>query len=131
MNKMLTAFDYIHYRIYKFSKERGDNAPETNGTLILSLMQCFTVLDIMVLVQIIHDYDFPNKFAFLPLLVVVGVFNWMRYERNFDAKNVEDRWKNETTRQQIKNGWLIGLYMLVTFLTPPVYGYLKVNLKVI
>jgi hypothetical protein len=131
MNKLLSLFDYIHYRIYDFSKERGDNAPETNGTLILTLLQCFTILDLMVVVQIIHDYPFPNKFAFLPLLAILGVVNWYRYERNFDAQNVESKWHNEDKRRRVKKGWILGIYMLITFLTPPVYGYLKVNLKVI
>jgi hypothetical protein len=131
MSTIVSLFDYIHYRIYQFFKERGDNVPEWKGTLILSLMQSFTVIDVMVIVKIIHDYSFPSKFAFLPLLIVAGAINWYRYERNFDGEKLENRWKDEATQVRKRNGWFIGLYLLASFLIPAAYGYLKHNLNVI
>jgi hypothetical protein len=131
VQKLLSLFDYIHYRIYSFSKQKGDNAPETNGTIILTLLQCFTIIDLMVLVKILHDFTFPNKLAFVPLLTIMGMYNWYRYERNVESRAKETNWSDENARQRAIKGWLIGFYIIVVFLTPPIYGYLKVNLKVI
>lgn len=129
MSKVISVFDYVHFRIYNFSKQKGDSSPETNGTLILTLLQCFTILDLMIAVQIIHDYPFPSKYAFLPLLAIVGIVNWYRYERNFDAQKIEGKWQSEGKKNRVRNGWLIAVYMLIAFLIPPLYGYLKINLK--
>jgi hypothetical protein len=128
---MISLFGYIHYRVYLFFKEKGDNAPEFKGTLILSLIECFTIMNVMVIVKIIHDYPFPDKLAFLPLLIVTGVLNWYKYKRDFDADKIERRWKNEAPSMRIRNGWLIGAYIVVSFLIPVIYGYLKINLEAI
>jgi hypothetical protein len=123
---MVSLFDYIFYRIYKFFRGKGDGIPETAGTLLLSLMQFLTVLDIMVIVKMIYDYPFPdNKYYFLPPLILLGVINWFRYERNFDISQFDIKWKDEEEKRKIKNGWLIGLYLLISFLIPAMYGYLK------
>jgi len=126
-----SLFDYIFYRIYGFFREKGDNVPETKGSLLLSLIQFLTILDVMVFVKVIYDYRFPTKYYFLPLLILLGVINWLRYERNFDIQKLDNQWRNEDREKRTRNGWLIGLYLLISFLIPAVYGYLKVNLKVI
>jgi energy-coupling factor transporter transmembrane protein EcfT len=131
MEKMKSFFGYIHYRVYLLFKEKGDNVPEFKGTLILSLIQCFTIVDIMVMVKIVYDYPFPNKHFFLPLLIVVGFLNWYMYERNFDIKKLDCYWKNESPEVKARKGWLIASYILIAMLMPIVYGYLKVNLNVI
>jgi len=131
MGKALSLFEYIHYRVYRFFKEKGDNVPEFKGTMVLSLIQSFTIMDIMVGVKLIHDYPFPSKFWFLPLIIVAGIVNWYLYEREFDAEKIQSRWGNEPSTKRIKNGWLISLYLLVVLLIPPVYGYLHVNAKLI
>jgi hypothetical protein len=80
----------------------------------------------MVIVKMIYDYPFPdNKYYFLPPLILLGVINWFRYERNFDISQFDIKWKDEEEKRKIKNGWLIGLYLLISFLIPAMYGYLK------
>lgn len=127
----LSLFDYIFYRIYGFFKEKGDNVPETKGSLLLSLMQFLTILDVMVFVKVIYDYPFPTKYYFLPLLILLGVINWFRYERDFDIDMLDKQWKDEVKEKRLRNGWLIGLYFLTSFLIPALYGYLHVNIKVL
>jgi len=131
MNKVASLFGYIHYRVYYFFKAQGDNVPEFKGTMILTLLQLFTIVDIMVIVKIFHDYPFPNKFTLLPLLILNGIFNWYKYERNFDIQKIESRWKDESIIRRKRNGWLIGLYIAISFLIPALYGFLAINLKVI
>lgn len=128
---MISLFDYIFYRIYKFSKEKGDFAPETNGSLLLSLIQSLTILDIMVLVRMIYDYPFPSKWALAPVAILIAVLNWYRYEKIMEIEELEKRWGGEDRTKRIRNGWFIGLYLAMSFLIPAVHGYLEHNLKVI
>jgi len=72
MKTAFLLFDYIFFRIYGFFKVRGDSAPETKGSLLLSLIQFLTILDVMILVKVIYDYPFPTKYYFLPLLILLG-----------------------------------------------------------
>lgn len=128
---MISFFDYIFYRIYKFSKEKGDFAPETNGSLILSLIQFFTVLDIIVFIRLFYQFPLPDKLFVLPVIIGLGVLNWYRYERKIDIEQLACRWKDEEQSKRTRNGWLIGIYLVVALLIPAVYGYLHVNAKLI
>lgn len=132
MKKLLLLAEYVHYRIYKFFHSRGDNIPEFKATLLLSTMQAITLVDIDVFVELFFNYTFfSSKFIVLiPGVIFVG-FNWYRYERNFDINQLDAKWKDEEHGKKVRNGWLMGLYLLISFLIPPVYGYLKHNLKLI
>lgn len=78
-------------------------------------MQFLIVIDIMFM---IHDYHIPNKFSFLPLLVVIGIINWYRYGRNLDIKKLRINGKMKMKKKKVKNGWFIGLCLLISFLIP-------------
>ena len=122
MNKVISLFEYIHYRIFLFFKGREDNISEFTATLVLSLMQFLTIINIIFIVQLIHDFPIPSKFAFLPLLIVLGIVNWYLYERNFDAEKVERKWEEEDVEKRKRTDWLIGIYILVSFLFPMLLG---------
>ena len=131
MNKIQFIFDYTFYRIYKFFEERKDVAPDTKGALILSLMQFLTILDIIVVIRIGYHFPLPGKLYIFPLMALPAIINWFRYERNLNIESLELKWKSENQRRKIRNGWLISLYLLISFLIPAVSGYLEHNLKVI
>lgn len=128
---MMVLFDYIFYRIYKFSKEKGDFAPETNGSLILSVVQLFTLLDILVFVRVAYQFPLPDKLFVLPVIIGLGLLNWYRYERRIDIGQLTSQWEDEERSKRTRNGWLIGIYLVVALLIPAVYGYLHVNAKLI
>lgn len=111
MRNLLSLFDYTYYRIYEFFNERGDSISEFSATLVLSLMQFLIVIDIMFIVRMAHDYHIPNKFAFTPLLVVIGIINWYRYERNLDIATFAYQWKDEDEKKEGKE-WLVYRLML-------------------
>lgn len=131
MNRIQSFFDYIFYRIYKFSKERGDTTPTTNGILLLSLMQFLTILDLLVFIRIFYSFPLPSKWYIIPLITFPAIINWLRYERNFDIEKLHQRWQNEDKKKKVRHGWLISLYLLVSFLIPAAHGYLEHNLNVI
>jgi uncharacterized membrane protein YhaH (DUF805 family) len=128
---MISLFDYIFYRIYKFYIGQGSKLADSFASSLLSVMQCFAIIDIMVIVKIIHDYTFPSKLVFVLLFVVIGGVNWYRYERKIDIEQLSNQWKDEDQSKRRRNGWLIGLYLVVALLIPAVYGYLHVNAKLI
>lgn len=132
MKNIIILFEYIHYRIYKFFHLRGDNISEFTATLLLSLMQGLTLLDIDVLVELLFGYTlFSSKFIILIPGVIFAGLNWYRYERNFDVGQLDAKWNYEERGKKVRNGWLIVLYLIISFLIPTVYGYIKHNLKVI
>ena len=129
---MAVIFDYIYLRGYQFFKEKGDNVPETKGSLILSLMQCLTLVDIDVVIRHFSGFTFfQSKFLVLIPLAIIGALNWSKYERNFDLKALEEKWRDQDQEKRIRNGWAISLYLLMSFMIPVMYGYLKQNLKAI
>jgi hypothetical protein len=128
---MIKLFDYIFYRIYKFYIGQGNKLADSFASSLLTVMQCFAIIDIMVIVKIIRDYPFPNKLVFVLLFVVIGGFNWYRYERKIDLEQLTSQWKDEEQSKRTRNGWLIGIYLVVALLIPVVYGYLHVNAKLI
>jgi len=131
MDRIQVFFDYIYYRIYRFFKERGDNISEYSAMLVLSIMQCFTLLDIVVFIRFVFPFPLPDKIYIVPIIAVIGVLNWFRYECNFDIERLHNQWQNEDEKRKVRNGWLIGLYLLISFLIPAVHGYLEHNVKVI
>jgi hypothetical protein len=123
-------FDYIFYRLYKFFETRGDT-PQTSASLIVSLIQFFTLLDLLFIGKFIHDFPIPSKYYFLPIIIGLGIINWYRYERNFSIDTFNKSWENEHPKTKVRNGWLIGLYLGISFLIPVSYGILKYNLNII
>lgn len=131
MNQLLLLFEYIHYRVYKFFEGKGDNISEFTATLVLSIIQCLTLLDILVITRIFYEFPLPEKIFILPIIFISGAINWYLYERNFDIEKLENRWGGEDKKKQIRNGWLIGLYLLLSFLVPVISGILEHNLNLI
>lgn len=131
MNQEPAIFAYIHYRVFRFFERRRDPAPEFASTLILSLMQCFTVLVLLVALEFFLGIPLPNKWLMGVLLAIAVPINWYVYERNFDPEKLALRWKDESWERHILSGWLISLYLAFCLLTPIIYGILKVNLGVI
>ena len=132
MKKVLDLFDYVFFRIYQFWLDQKDVAPETKGFLILSLMQSFTILDLLGLIQQFTGYDkIISKLTFVPVGIGIMIINYFRYEHNFDSSDWTDRWCNESRQARSRKGWLIALYLLLVLLFPAVYGFLKHNLQVI
>jgi hypothetical protein len=109
-------FDYVFYRIYRFFNDKGDLVPETKGLVLLSLIQFVTILDMMIFVKIFYEYPIPKKYYFIPLLLVVGAQNWYRYDKNLDLERLNRQWRGEQKGIRVRNGWLVGIYLLVSFL---------------
>lgn len=128
---MLNLFDYIYYRIYTFFLKQRDNVPETKGSVLLTALQCFTLLSGVALLTLVWDFSLPPKIYLAPLIILIGVFNWYRYERNVDIEEFNDKWKDETSSERKKRGWLIVTFFIVVVLIPVSIGVLRHNLGLI
>ncbi|ELR73006.1 hypothetical protein C900_00508 [Fulvivirga imtechensis AK7] len=57
--------------------------------------------------------------------------NWYKYEKNLDLENFEEKWKDEDPERKVRDEWLIGGYLILSFLIPALHGILEHNLKVL
>ena len=122
-------FDYVFYRLFLFFKSRGDDPAGTSALLTLSLMQCLTLLDVVLLGKVFFIFSFPPKAYFAVVLIGVAAWNWYKYNHKVELVDLEQKWKSESPAVQSAYGWGIGLYLLACFSVPIVYGYVTHNLK--
>ncbi|UII34130.1 hypothetical protein LVD17_09920 [Fulvivirga ulvae] len=128
---MMNLFDYIYYRIYTFFLKQRDNVPETKGSVLLTVLQCFSLLSVVALVKLVRDFSLPPKIYLVPFVVPIGVFNWYRYERNFDIEKYKARWSHELKSERRKKDWLIVTWFVLVILIPVSIGVLRHNLGLI
>jgi accessory gene regulator protein AgrB len=126
----MRIFDYIFYRITFFYKRRRDLSPETAASLIVSLLQFFSILDLFIIVRVFYEHDIPagfNKVWALPFIVILGLFNWYIYERTPRYQELRKIWKDEDERQRRKRGVLIILSLIILLIIPVLYGLIRQN----
>ena len=119
----MKVFDYIFFRTFNFFKSRNDFSPETKGSLIVSLIQFFTILSLYVLGQLIFSYPMlTSKWQMLPMALVLGIFNWYRYEKRLDLDGLQEKWKDENNNQRTMRGILIVIYLTISVAIPVLRG---------
>lgn len=119
----MKVFDYIFLRIYLFFKAKKDFAPERNGSLIVSLLQFLTILSLYLIGQEIFGYlMLTSKWQALPLMLVIGIFNWYRYEKQLNLEDLQEKWKDESSRDKTARGFLIVIYLIVSAAIPVLRG---------
>ncbi|QQS51574.1 MAG: hypothetical protein IPM71_02280 [Bacteroidota bacterium] len=127
MCKFLNFFDYVFYRTYSFLQKRNDDISDEKATNLVAVLQGFIIIDIIMILRFIFEFEFPmqnyNKWLWsLPLLLVVGILNHLRYKsslKNDNYKIFHDLWKNEEPGIKNRNAWLIMLYIFLTIVGIP------------
>ena len=127
----MKLFDYIYYRIYVFFLARKDNVPETTGWILLSLLVFATFVSVIFLMSLVFYHSIPSKWHFAPILILIGLLGWYRYERDFDIEKYTSQWGDEPLIRKRKKGWLIVVWFVVVFLIPISIGVLRHNLGLI
>lgn len=118
MKNVWSLFDYVFYRIYLFSKLKGDTAPEVNGYLLLSLIQFLTFLNLVIWLRLFYDIYIPSKIVFLSIMTFLAIANWYRYVRKLGIDILERRWEYEDSKLRSIKGWLISLYFVLIIVIP-------------
>jgi len=127
----MTVFDYIFYRTYMYYRRKRDSGAASAASSVVSLFQCFFVIDIFVIVRVFYEYSIPsnfNKFWGLALFIPIGIFNWKRYEKNLDSKQLRKRWNEEDKKEKIVYGRLIVTILIILLLVPVLYGVIRHNI---
>lgn len=128
---MLSGFDYIYYRIYRFCVKQGDNLPETKATAVLSVMQFFTLLSAAAFLTFVVTIEPFNKYYTLVVMIPLYIINWYRYERSVAIDEFDAKWKNENPSEKKRRGWLLVIYFAIVLLIPISIGVLRHNLGLI
>lgn len=129
--KLMTTFDYIFYRVYKLYIGQGSSVTHTYASGLVSILQFFTILFAVVILSLILEFDVFNKYQSLFIVIPLMIYNWYRYERDFDIKQYEERWGDEPKEERRKKGWLIVLWFAVAILIPVGIGILRHNFGLI
>ena len=118
-------FDYTYYRVCAFYKKKKDSTAEVTGIWIVSLIQCFIILDLFVLVRIFYEYPIPDNFSkywSLPIVIIIPIVNWGRYVRTKKYREYRSVWRIEPTADRQKKGWCIVLLLVISIGIPVIYG---------
>lgn len=118
---IIKVFDYIFYRLYIFFKKTQNEASPLTASLTVSLLQFFLFLDIIALTRLVYEFTIPGKYYLVPILVGFGIFNWYRYEHNFQKSKYEDKWGDEKEQIKMRNGILIVLLIIVSIVIIGIY----------
>jgi hypothetical protein len=127
---MVTFFDYIFYRLFKFYQKR-DGTPAIYASGVLSVVQFFILLSGLAAIRLFIDFPIPQKYFIIPIIVILIAINWKKYERNLDIEKFEEKWKAEDVVKRRRNGWLIVALIVISITFPIAIGVLKHNLGII
>lgn len=122
-------FDYVFYRTYVFYLNRKDNTPITYGSIVVSLIQTFCIIDSAIVAQLFFPFEMPTKVNWGILMVLALAFNWYRYERNPNIDIMKAKWGNEHEDEKVKRGILIVIWLATLLLLPILIGIWRHNLN--
>ncbi len=128
---IMEKFDYIYFRICDFYKKRGRSTAENTSMLILSLVQFYIFLDLLILLRIIWEYPIPNtfnKFWALPFVLLFPIMNRRKYLKANKYREFRLKWKDENHSRKKQNGIIIVLFILLLILIPILYGVIRQNI---
>jgi energy-coupling factor transporter transmembrane protein EcfT len=124
-------FNYSYYRFCDFYKKRKDSSAEMTGAILVSVFQCFIIIDSFILVRIIWEYPIPEKFSkfwFLLIYAVILLFNWNAYVKKKKYREYKKIWKDDEKVQRRKKGLNVVLSLIISILIPILYGLIRHNI---
>ena len=120
-------FDYIFYRIYLFYKGQDDSILHIYSSGLITVLQFFSLLAIAAIVTSPFDLDPINKYFSLIIVIPLMLYNWNRYERNFDIEEYKEKYGNESLEDRKRKGRLIVVWFVLVILIPVIIGVLRNN----
>ncbi len=125
---MMNYFDYTYYRFCDFYKKKKDSSAEMTGAILVSIIQCFILIDSFILVRILWEYPIPESFSkywFLPFYVLILLCNWYKYVKSKMYREFRKIWKDENKLYRKRNGIYVMLFLLLSITIPILYGIKK------
>ena len=119
MMKIINFFDYIFYRIYhQYKFKWGENVPGSYAVSIVTLLQNSTGIILLFIYEIItkNYINFEKKYV-IGVLLILFIFNILRYFKITSYDKLSEKWGNEEKTKHRKRGVLVLCYIIITLLT--------------
>ncbi|MCQ2229630.1 MAG: hypothetical protein MJZ13_07790 [Bacteroidales bacterium] len=133
MRKLISAFEYLYYRIYATYKYRWhENMPGMYALGIVSLMQLFMLFLLLRVfpyliwgVDLLSFMDGMNKFVFgSTTLLPMYVINYWYFYKHTSFEILEEKWVCEPENQKKRRGRFVLCFIVLFFLvTVALAGY--------
>jgi hypothetical protein len=117
---IIRIFDYVYYRVYHIYKIKWkDSTPGAYATSLVTLLQSllFAVIPIFVHSAIIDTKVELDKKYFIGIFIVFFIFNYLRYFKVTNYKNLANKWDNEEKVKRRKKGVYVVLFIIITLIT--------------
>lgn len=127
-------FDYMFYRLYSFYEEKEKGGASTfTAALYLSFLQFLVLYSIIATFQVVtkdsfstrellQQYEPYSKYLVLSILILLEIFNYLRYRKKDKQESLQRRFKNHPLNKILKlwmfltlGVFLIGLPILIHY----------------
>jgi hypothetical protein len=112
----LVLFDYVYYRIAYFYEYRFDyeQAKESSGIMILSLLQLF---NIVVLVKLIKQFKgSEGVIIYISSCFALLALNYLRYYKIITYNELVAKWDKENCKVRLIKSICVICYFMVSIL---------------
>lgn len=127
----MKLIDYVFFRIYSFYRDKKDSTPIFMGCSVIAITFLFSLLSLSVIFNLVLKIrleSFISKPMILAFMAAtIGLLVW-RYNKKQVIGSLEEKYGKEEDSRKRRNAFYIFLYILIAFLTPITYGFLKHNL---
>jgi len=124
----MKILDYLFFRIYRFYKKKRDATPVFMGCAVITILTTFNCYDLIVIISLLkkETLNIPKYLVWI-FMIIPMLFCLVRYKDNKTIKKIEDQYSKFSSRYHKKRDYFIVIYIILTFLIPLLYAYLKHN----
>lgn len=114
---MQMIFDYIYFRTFRIYQNRWkEKIPMLYALSLVTILQVFLVSIIIFAYALVFQKYSINPKISLILFVLFLTYNYLRYKsRNNNYEKLSGKWRNESKINTQRKGWLIFIFIVVTF----------------
>ena len=125
----LTKFYYyFFYKIYNFSIHFSDDAlNELKPGIIISVLQIFLMMDIIIWYTIITKKDVGPNWPYILLVVFICVSNYYVFLYKNKWKKYFDEFKHYNKRKNILGGWFV-FFTIILITTSLIFSFYEMSL---
>lgn len=125
----MKLFDYLFYRVYSFYKRKRDSTPIFMACAVITILATFNCYDIIVIISLIkkETLGIPNYWVWL-FMIIPMLLCLFRYSNRLTIERIVEKYSKYESSVHVKRGYFIVFYILITFLIPFLYAFLKHNL---
>jgi len=128
---VIKYFNYLFFRTTEFFKKKRDSTPEMSGVLVLSVFQCFAIIDLFIVVRIFYKYPIPDSFSkywILPIYFSLVALNWAIFGKPKRYIDLKTKWKDDDHLIRRKKGFYLLIVFFAIFVVPLIYGLITQNI---